>query len=156
MENCYIEFRVKDNCSLARINSIVEVIKRDKENEIEDYADKWIHLFNEKELDDFWWPTQEEFEQTRKMLGEVYIKVVANNSDKYGDWDIYSMFESIMNAELEIIGVRLLNKEFGRLEFNPFAYPHGGTECLEKLVGCTRNIVIASDSGIGRVEVTTK
>ncbi|WP_052675881.1 hypothetical protein [Paenibacillus sp. IHBB 10380] len=151
MEYCYVEFKVKNEEKLNRLKLIFEVIKEDKNNEVQDTDGKWIKLFSDTELDEFWWPNEQEYEETRKNLGNVYIKVVSINDNKQEDWDIYSMFEAIKDGEYELIGIRKISNSTYRLEFNPFAYPFGGIDSIRKLISCIGHSVVAVDDGTGRL-----
>ncbi|OAB41317.1 hypothetical protein [Paenibacillus glacialis] len=156
MEYYYIEFEFCSHESLSRLIETAAKMQYDKEKNTEDIDNKWIKYFTEQELDRFNWPTEEEYEVTRKLLGNVYIKVVPSNEDMKDEWDIYSMFEAIKNGEYDIIGVKHYGEMTYRLEIDPHSYPYGGINSLKKLVTCYGHKLIAADNGIGRIQENDK
>jgi hypothetical protein len=156
MEYCYVEFIKKNDEKLNRLISIVEIMKKDMAEGRTDIDKEWIELFSDDELDQFWWPNQNQYEEIKKLFGDLPIKISSKEENPRDDWDIYSMFEAISGSEYELIGIIELNPEVYRLEFNPDAYPYGGTESLQKLVISLSHTVVAVDDGTGRVSVEIK
>ncbi|MEC0229042.1 hypothetical protein [Paenibacillus alba] len=152
MEYCYIEFEFCSHESLSRLIETTVKMQYDKENNTEDIENIWIKYFTEQELDRFHWPTEEEYEVTRRLLGNVYIKIVPSNGDMKDEWDIYSMFEAIQRGDYDIIGVKQYGEMIYRLEIDPHSFPYGGIGSIKKLVTCYGHRVIAVDCGIGRIQ----
>ena len=49
-------------------------------------------------------------------------------------WDFESVIDAIISGEYEIIGCEVVESGIGRLYFEPWAYPYGGTEPLVQLI----------------------
>lgn len=49
-------------------------------------------------------------------------------------WDFESVIDEIITGEYEIIGCEVVESGIGRLYFEPWAYPYGGTEPLVQLI----------------------
>jgi hypothetical protein len=49
-------------------------------------------------------------------------------------WDFGSMIDAFRNGEYDLLGCRRLTATAGRLEFDPHAWPYGGTGCMRALI----------------------
>lgn len=151
MEPCYIEFFGNNEHNISKLNNIVEIIDNDKRNQIKEIDKKWIKLLTDNELAHFWWPNEEQYEEIKKRWGDVYIKISPDINNLQKDWDIYSMFEALKDGEYEFLGIQKIGNNHFKLEFNPLAYPFGGTDSICKLISCFGFKVIAKDDGTGRL-----
>lgn len=153
MEYCYVEFTKKNDKDLIRLINIVEIMKKDLLEGKADLDKEWIKLFSDEDMEHFWWPNEDQYYEIKKLFGDLPIRVSDKKENPRDDWDIYSMFEAISGSEYELIGIKEFSEGIYRLEFNPFAYPYGGTESLQKLISSLGHYVIAVNDGTGRYTV---
>jgi hypothetical protein len=156
MEYCYVEFNKKNNEKLKRLVGIVEIMKKDIAEGKTNIDEEWIKLFTDDELDQYWWPNVDQYDEVKKLIGDFLIKLSDKKDNPREDWDIYSMFEAISGSEYELIGIREISMDVYRLEFNPYSYPYGGTQSLQKLISSLGHIVVAVDDGTGRISIDKK
>lgn len=123
MEYCYVEFNKKNNEKLKKLVGIVEIMKKDKEEGKTNIDEEWIKLFTDDELDQYWWPNIDQYDEVKKLFGDLLIKLSDKKDNPREDWDIYSMFEAISGSEYELIGIREISTDIYRLEFNLFHTP---------------------------------
>lgn len=156
MEYCYVEFIKKDDEKIDKLIGIIQTMKNDIAECRTDIDKKWFSLFSEEEINQFWWPNQHQYDEIKKLFGELPIIISSKENNPRDDWDIYSMFEAISGSEYDLIGVRMIKPDNYRLEFDPHAYPYGGTQSLQKLISCLGHTIVAVDDGTGRVDTVDR
>lgn len=150
MEYLYIEFLKKDTEKLNQLIKIVNTMKKDISSGQINVDVKWLELFSDEDIDEFWWPNQEQYEEIKKLFGDNTVKISNKKDNPRVDWDIYSMFDAIGGGEYELIGIKEIEGDIFRLEFNPYSYPYGGIDALKKLISALGHTIISFDRGFGR------
>ncbi len=56
------------------------------------------------------------------------------------------------NGEYDLFSCRLISQDRARLEFDPLAYPYGGTDSLQMLIRAFGFHILAEDDGTGYYE----
>ena len=49
-------------------------------------------------------------------------------------WDFRSLIEAFRNGDYDLLGCQRASSETGRLAFEPFGWPYGGTGCMRALI----------------------
>lgn len=44
------------------------------------------------------------------------------------------MIESFKDGEYELLSCEMISDETARINYNPFAFPYGGTDCMKALI----------------------
>ena len=134
MTPAYIEFDFDDPSRLTQLQCVFEALKKAKESE--DFKDErfWLNFFDERAKSYFWWPSDAEIEDwQRRWFATPLPQRWTEPSLKTG-WISMSMIEAFSNGEYELLDCRSLRGNCGRIEFEPLAFPYGGTGCMKALV----------------------
>jgi hypothetical protein len=49
-------------------------------------------------------------------------------------WDFDSLIDAFKNGEYRLVACRRVSERLARLEYDPLAWPFGGTECMRELL----------------------
>jgi hypothetical protein len=129
----FVEFEIADDVRFERVAVVIEalgVAKRSDDFRDDDY---WRSLFVEA-IDHFWWPLEEELEDwERRWLGTPVGKRSANASLNT-PWTLGSLIDAFRNGEYDLLGCRRVTDHIGRIEFDPWGWPYGGTGCMRAVL----------------------
>lgn len=147
---CFVKFNISDPESLDRLVSVVEALKRDKTAESPRSDEEWRQLFTQGELETFWAPTSEERAQWEKYWFSTPLPKRHSLEMPMPPWHFELMIEMILeHSDYDLLGVRPLSGGEAVLEFEPNAYPYGGTEALRALIRAFGHEVAGADDGSG-------
>ena len=147
---CFVRFEVRDDEKLKRLITMIEAFKLDKANQEQKPIESWSDLFNKSELESFWFPDDQEMEHWNSYWFGTPLPKRHSSDMPMPPWHFESMLESILqNGEYDLIGVRSTCEREAVLEFDPHAYPYGGTDALRALVRAFGHRVIGVDDGTG-------
>ena len=93
----------------------------------------WLTYFDARALGHFWWPTPAERDEWVRRWNATPTPQRWTDPTLKTPWDFDSMIESIANGEYRFVGVQREGSH-ARLEFEPWAFPYGGTGCLVALI----------------------
>jgi hypothetical protein len=131
----------------------------DKGDQEEDQADwilyrsdsGWRALFDEGALSRFYhWPSQEERVEylqqweTRPRLIQDHV-----HPRDTMPWDFRVLLRSLEDSEIRLTACRHVQDDVAWLEFEPLAYPYGGTASLKALIAAFGLLVVGEDDGFG-------
>jgi hypothetical protein len=147
---CFVEFAATDMTRFGAICAAFAALKHDKQvNSWRDDED-WLELFDDAALSQFWWPTPEEREAWRNRWEAAPVPERLNDpSYTSPSWDFLSMIEAFENGEYGLVACRVVEGTRARLEFDPDAFPYGGTGCFRMLVRAFGFQVTGEDDGTG-------
>jgi hypothetical protein len=111
MAHFFIEFEVLDAARFERLAAVFDALALDKERDCFRDGDAWPALFDEQSLASF------------RDFGSQAAEA----------WDLPSLIEAFKNGEYRLIGCTLTDR-LGRVVYDPFAGPFGGTECMHALI----------------------
>jgi hypothetical protein len=151
---CYVEFRVRSTEQLSRLSRVVEALREAKLNDTFPVDEEWRAYFTQDEIDTFWWPTVEERKDWERRWFSTPVRKRFNDPSLKTPWDFGSMIEAIRYGEYSIVGVRSGNKAKAYLEYDPTAYPYGGTGALSALVLAFGHELIGYEDGSGFTELS--
>lgn len=130
----YIEFSYVDNKVFERIANLINYIKDKKNSDQLDCEDINIQEFYSKdELNYYWWPTEAE----KNAFWKKYYSLKGEEKKAYlasVPWDFESVIDSISSGEYDIKGCEIVSKGIGRVYFEPWSFPYGGTKSLVQLI----------------------
>jgi hypothetical protein len=110
----------------------------------------WLEVFDDAALSQFWWPSQEEHEAWRRRWEAAPVFQRLHDPSFWPpSWDFLSMIEAFKNGEYGLVACRLVEPGRARLEFDPDAYPYGGTGCMHMLIRAFGFQVTGEDDGTG-------
>jgi hypothetical protein len=112
MPGFFIEFEILDPTRFDQLAAVFEALKRDKESGRFRADDAWPALFDAQALASF------------RDYGNDHAEA----------WDLPALIEAFENGEYHLLACTRLSPEHGRLEYDPFAGPFGGTECMHALI----------------------
>lgn len=167
---CFIKFRVTDLEHFQTLARSFEILKQEKlklfamlfgdsveqedgvhEQVLQKLADVLFDLLDEQALSHFWWPSKQENEDYWQRWYAAPIPQRFTDPTLEIPWDFASMIDSLLNGEYELISCRLLTPGTAVLEFSPFSFPYGGTECMKALIEAFDFQVLGEDNGTGYV-----
>jgi hypothetical protein len=147
MDHCYLKFKVADDKRFTALERVVGELIIEGTSESKRSEDEWKSFFDESAFKSFWWPSDEE----RKEWEKVWFRTPYQERHKIlpTRWDFGSMIETIISNEWLLVGIRKLSTNEAIIEFDPQAYPFGGTNCLVALAESFGHQVIERDDGTG-------
>lgn len=149
-QHCYVEFEVASPDALERLETVVTAFKADKVAEKGRAGDEWATSFSPEELSTFWSPDEEEREAWNSYWFSTPLPKRHSPEMPSPPWHFGSMLEAILeNGDYDLVGVRPSADDKARLEFDPHAFPYGGTGALRALVRAFGHRVIGVDDGTG-------
>lgn len=152
MQHCYVSFRISSQQQLERLSRVVSELRHDKESGEFRSDEDWKAYFTADELKSFWTPTDAERADWQKRWQATPVPDRFTDPSLETPWDFGSMLDSIREGEYSLLGVRSNDMTTGFLEFDPEAYPFGGTGCLRALVIAYGHQLIGYDDGTGFIE----
>jgi len=144
--NCYVEFRADDEGRFARLVAVVDALRADKQAGVLTPGPKWRAYFDERALAHFWWPTAAEAEEHARRWFATPVPERFTDPSLVTPWEFDSLIDAFANGEYELVGVRR-SGEHGRIEFCPYAFPYGGTGCMQALAEAFGFEVLEIDDG---------
>jgi hypothetical protein len=147
---CFVEFVVSDTTRFNALCTAFAAIQHDKRADSWRDDEDWLAVFDDAALAHFWWPTVEEREARRKRWEAAPVSERLNDpSFEPPSWDFLSMIAAFKNGEYDLVACRLVEQGRARLEFDPDAFPYGGTDCFHMLVRAFGFQVMGEDDGTG-------
>ncbi|URZ04285.1 hypothetical protein [Clostridium felsineum] len=135
MENCYFEFEINNNDRFSKLQEFFYELKEEKaKDDITSDDSKWISYFEEAVLMKFWWPTSHELKEYETLWKETPINERFTSSKLQHPWDFESMIDSFSNGEYNFISCEQISNGKGRIEFNPWSWPYGGSGAFKALI----------------------
>lgn len=156
MEHCHISFKIASNESLTALSHVFYAIKKAKDEGTLQVSPDWQAYFTEAQLMRFWAPSPEEMAAWQKAWLSTPVPIRFNDQSLQTPWDFDSMIDAIQNGEYSLVGIREITEGQARLEFDPEAYPFGGTESLQALIEAFGHEIIGVDDGTGYSEASTR
>ena len=154
MNYCYVEFRVRSPEQYSRLNRTVEALRAAKSSDSFPGDDEWKSFFSEEEIATFWWPSEAEKKDWERRWLATPVETRFTDPSLDTPWDFGSMLDAIKDAEFSIIGLRAGSHDRGFLEFDPEAYPFGGTGSLRALILAYGHELVGYDDGTGYTQTT--
>jgi len=154
MSPCYVSFRISSPPQWERLARVVAELRRDKEAGAFRAEEEWRKLFSAEELQFFWRPTDEERADWKRRWEATPVPARWTDPSLDLPWDFSSMLDGIREGEYALLGVRSDDMQTGFLEFDPHAFPFGGTASLRALILAYGHELLGYDDGTGFVEET--
>lgn len=137
---CFVEFTVDDQSRFESLCRVFNALKHDKQKQLasEDESEKerafrgdneWLEFFDTEARSYFRWSPLE--------------------SDHA--WSLPDMIFAFQNGEYELVACRMITSRQARLEFFPFAFPYGGTECMKVLIEAFGFQITGENNGTAHV-----
>lgn len=140
----YVEFEVGSEEGYRRLDAVVTALATAKRTD--DFQDDpyWLAFFNEAERSGFWWPTEAELrEWSQRWKAAPVDQRLSDPAFQPPAWDFGSMIDAFRNGGYELIGCERRSPQVGRLGFEPFGWPYGGTGSMRALIEAFGHRVIA-------------
>ena len=150
-KNCCVRFRVVSEESLDSLGKIIGELSSEKQSGTRRADAEWLKLFTEQELKSFWWPTPAELKAWNDFWNSTPLPQRHGPEMPSPPWHFDSMIDAILNGEYKLLGLHRLSDSEAQLEFDPEAYPFGGTASLRALVRCFGHPVTGFNDGTGYV-----
>ena len=154
MQHCHVKFKIASLEQMERLTRVVKELRHDKEAGQFRSDEEWKQFFSAEELQSFWWPSDEERDEWQRRWFSTPVETRFSDPTLQLPWDFSSMLDSIRDGEYSLIGVRAEGPQLGVLEFDPEAYPFGGTGCLRALILAYGHTLVGYDDGTGFTETT--
>jgi hypothetical protein len=135
----FVEFSYGNDAQLKRVAGIWSALREAKL--AEQFADDefWLGFFDEAARATFWWPTEQERAEWIKLWDATPPGRRATEPLLDHGWDFGSLIDAFRNGDYEILECRSVGPNRARLEYMPWGFPFGGTDCMRALVeafGC--------------------
>ena len=129
-----VEFKVNDLERFDLLRNIFQKIKADKDNDSFQDADAYLQFFDEKAKSYFGWYSEEEIKKWSEKWFSTSIETRWTAPSLKMKWDFSSMMESFKDGEYELLSCEMISEETARMNYDPFAFPYGGTGCMQALI----------------------
>ncbi len=130
----FVEFEASDAAAYVRLEAVVDALASAKRED--DFRDDafWKGFFDAGALARFWWPTEAERADWLRRWQATPVSARATDPTLRTPWDFGSMIDAFRDGEYDLIGLRRVDANRARLEFEPHAYPYGGPGCMCALI----------------------
>lgn len=146
---CFIEFAIRNEPSLGRLSKVTAEFQRQKEGDaIADDA-HWLPFFESSDRTMFSWLSEEDSKRWNEYWFSTPLPQRHSPEMPSPQWDFGSMVDAILNGDYDIIGIRCLDSNLARLEFDPHGYPYGGTGSIRALIRAFGHKITGFDDGTG-------
>ena len=135
MGEFYVEFEIADEDRYRRLDAVVSALATAKRDD--DFRDDayWLLFFDDEARSRFWWPTEAEREEWSRRWQAAPVDVrLRDPSFRPPAWRFASMIAAFRNGDYDLLGCRRISSRTGRLAFEPFGWPYGGTGCMRALI----------------------
>ncbi|HEY4389642.1 MAG TPA: hypothetical protein VGN34_34810, partial [Ktedonobacteraceae bacterium] len=99
----------------------------------------------------FWWTSKQEHQDYWQRWVATPVQQRFIDPALEIPWDFESMIDCLLNGDYEFISCKLFTSDTGVLEFSPFGFPYGGTDCMKALVKAFDFQIIGEDDGTGYI-----
>lgn len=134
MSDFFVEFKIVTEERFRQLAAVFDALCRAKQSGEWHDDDYWLGFFDQEARLRFWWPTPEEREDWSRRWFSTPVPQRFTDPSLKTPWDFGSMIDAFRNGEYDLIACRRVSTETGRLEFEPHAWPFGGTGCMRALV----------------------
>ena len=152
MDYCYIRFTIASAEAMTAFCALFDKIKVEKQSGTLQPEPKWKSHFADHQLSTFWEPSSDELAAWQREWQASPVPARFTDPRLRTPWDFDSMIEAIQNGEYDLIGIRQTANGQAQLEFQPLAYPFGGTESLQALIESFGHKIVGFEDGTGYLE----
>jgi hypothetical protein len=145
MGNSYVEFTHDNGNRFNRLKEVYDALREAKQTK-QFYGDAyWLRFFDAVAQAHFWWPTEAEQQDWLKRWQSTPVDQRYSDPSLQAPWHFGSMIEAFRNGDYALVACTKLSDMIGRLEFRPFGWPYGGTDCMKALIEAFDLEVIGED-----------
>jgi hypothetical protein len=146
---CFVDFTLSDEAAFERLVRACDALRQAKAGELTIEEGDWLPYFSDSDLSAFWWPDEAESKTWNAFWFATPVPIRHSADMPSPPWDFDSMIDAVLGAEYALLGVRRLDTQRGKLEFDPHAWPYGGASALRALVRCFGHTIIGFEDGTG-------
>jgi hypothetical protein len=139
----YLEFELPEPARFARLVTVFDRLKWAKEQDAWPEAASWLELFDEAAKATFWWPTPEEHAEHMRRWFATPVETRFTDPSLDTPWGFDSLIGAFEDGDYELLACRQVTDKLGRLEFDPYGWPFGGTGCMRALIEAFGGRVVA-------------
>lgn len=133
MADFYLEFEVTDGDRFQALSRVFDALRTAKQSGSFPSDDAWLPYFDDEARSHFWWPSEEEVSQWQEQWLSTPVEERWTNPGLQQLWLFGSMLDAIREGEYGLIACSREGTS-GRLRFEPYAWPSGGTSALQALI----------------------
>ena len=134
MEAFIIEFEIAGEDRFRRLVTVFDALRAAKESDEWRDDEYWLAFFDQEALSHFWWPTAAEAEEQSRRWFATPIPQRFTDPSLVTPWHFGSMIDAFRNGDYELLRCERVSESVGRLSFDPYGWPYGGTGCMRALV----------------------
>jgi hypothetical protein len=134
MSAFFIRFRISSDEQFRQLETVFAALQAAKQGNSFQAENDWLSFFDTKARSYFWFPNEEEAKDWEQRWLSTSIKQRFTAPSLKTPWDFYSMIEAFEDGDYELLACQRISDEVGCLEFEPFGFPFGGTECMKALI----------------------
>jgi hypothetical protein len=152
IDPCFVKFEIVSADSFDRLSQVVAELAGAKRSGEAREVESWRASFAPGELAAFWSPDEDEMRQWNEFWFSTPLPKRHSPEMPMPPWDFASILDAVLGAEYDLLGVRRVSPTIGHLEFEPDAYPYGGTGALRALIAAFGHRIVGMDDGTGYAE----
>lgn len=130
----YIEFKVNNLARFQMLTKVFQKLKANKDNDLFEDDNVYLQFFDEKAKSYFGWYSEKENKEWSEKWFSTPVETRWTNPNLKRKWIFSSMIESFKDGEYELLSCEMISNETARMNYNPFAFPYGGTGCMQVLI----------------------
>jgi hypothetical protein len=129
----YVEFEIASEEQLDKLSEVFAALVAAKTGD--DWKDDpyWLVFFDDAAKRNFWWPTDAVLKDWGRRWSSTPLETRWTDPSLRTKWLFGSLIDAFCNGEYDLLGCRQTSDGRGRIEFDPYGWPYGGTECMRVL-----------------------
>ena len=133
LSNFYIEFEISDDTQFRKLSDVFDALVAAKASD--DWKDDsyWLAFFDDAAKGNFWWPTEAELKDWKRRWFSTPLETRWTDPSLQMKWHFGSLIEAFRDGDYVLLACRRTSDGHGRIEFDPRAWPYGGTGCMQWL-----------------------
>jgi hypothetical protein len=137
MEPAFVEFEVNDGARFRKLQEVFAALQQGKRSgDFPEDQSYWLSFFDDSARAYFWWPTEAEYEEWLARWYATPLPQRWSDSSLDMGWLFEAMIDAFRNGEYDLVACRLVGGNRARIEYEPLAWPFGGSGCMKALAEC--------------------
>jgi hypothetical protein len=134
MSDFFVEFEIADEDRYDRLQRVVGALVAAKRADSFGEDSAWLEFFDPEARSHFWWPTEKEEQDWLRRWYSTPLDRRWTDPSLETPWRFEAMIDAFKNGDYELLSCRRVSERLGRIEFEPFGWPYGGTGCMRALI----------------------
>ena len=133
LSDFYVEFEIASDASFRKLSEVCAALVTAKTRD--DWKDDpyWLAFFDDEARKTFWWPTEAALKDWERRWLSTPLETRWTDPSLKTKWTFRSLIDAFRNGDYALLRCRRTSEDRGQIEFDPYGWPYGGTECMRVL-----------------------